>query len=388
MIIEIIATGDEVLTGFTVDTNSTWLSQRLLDHGWQVRRRHTVGDRMDDLIAILQERSQVADILLVNGGLGPTSDDNTTEAAARAAGVPLQLDQHWLDLLLERYAGRGRPMPESNRKQAMLPQTAERIHNPVGTACGFRMPLNRAICYFTPGVPSEFKVMVDEQILPHLQGGQQQGQARVDRFFTFGVSESALSDRLDTLRWPDSIVLGYRSSMPIIELKLISQQTREEDFALARTQLLQVIDPFLVGEDQLDQPASIAALLGDRPLCLQEDGTRGLVLSALAPLLPALQGELRPLPAQLDALLAVSVEPTDSTAITLSIGAASEQGIPLLLRTENRAWGQTLRIGLQNPVLRLGVIAFAAREMLRRALLGQEVLAPYETLQRTDSLIS
>lgn len=82
MIIEIIATGDEVLTGFTVDTNSSWLSQRLLDHGWQVRRRHTVGDRMDDLVAILQERSQVADILLVNGGLGPTSDDKTTEAAA------------------------------------------------------------------------------------------------------------------------------------------------------------------------------------------------------------------------------------------------------------------------------------------------------------------
>lgn len=74
-----------ILTGFTVDTNSAWLCQRLLDHGWQVRRRQTVGDRMDDLVDILQERGQVADILIVNGGLGPTSDDKTTEAAALAA---------------------------------------------------------------------------------------------------------------------------------------------------------------------------------------------------------------------------------------------------------------------------------------------------------------
>lgn len=73
MIIEIISTGDEVLTGFVVDTNSTWLCQRLLDHGWQVRRRQTVGDRMDDLVQRIEERGQIADVILVNGGLGPTS---------------------------------------------------------------------------------------------------------------------------------------------------------------------------------------------------------------------------------------------------------------------------------------------------------------------------
>lgn len=385
MIIEIIATGDEVLTGFTVDTNSSWLSQRLLDHGWQVRRRHTVGDRMDDLVAILQERSQVADILLVNGGLGPTSDDKTTEAAALAADVPLQLDQTWLDLLLERYAGRGRPMPESNRKQALLPANAERIHNPVGTACGFKMPLNRATCYFTPGVPSEFKVMVDEQILPQLVGSQS-GQARVDRFFTFGVSESALSDRLDTLAWPDDIVLGYRSSMPIIELKLISQQANAIAFDQARTQLLQVIEPFLVGEDHLDQPAAIAHLLEGRRLTIQEDGTRGLVLHNLAPRLPQLQGHLQPLPQTLEALYAATIPPADSQSVTLAIGGSSEQGIPLVLRLGEQAWGQTLRSSLHNPPLRTAVIAFAAQEMIRRALLGHAVLGPYETLARHETL--
>ena len=130
MIIEIISTGDEVLTGFTVDTNSAWLCQRLLDHGWQVRRRQTVGDRMDDLVDILRERGRVADILIVNGGLGPTSDDKTTEAAALAAEVELELRDEWLQLLIERYSSRGRDMPESNRKQAMLPAGATLIHNP------------------------------------------------------------------------------------------------------------------------------------------------------------------------------------------------------------------------------------------------------------------
>ena len=82
MIIEIITTGDEVLTGFTVDTNASWLSQQLLENGWQVRRRQTVGDRMDDLTDVLHECSLIADVIIFNGGLGPTSDDKTTDAVS------------------------------------------------------------------------------------------------------------------------------------------------------------------------------------------------------------------------------------------------------------------------------------------------------------------
>ena len=96
MIIEIITTGDEVLTGFTVDTNASWLSMQLLEKGWQVRRRQTVGDRMDDLTDVLQERSLIADVIIFNGGLGPTSDDKTTDAVAQVTGVPLELNSDWL----------------------------------------------------------------------------------------------------------------------------------------------------------------------------------------------------------------------------------------------------------------------------------------------------
>lgn len=386
MIIEIIATGDEVLTGFTLDTNSAWLCQRLLDEGWQVRRRHTVGDRMDDLVAILQERGQVADILLVNGGLGPTSDDKTTEAAALAANVELEFRPEWQRILVERYAARGRIMPESNRKQSCLPQGATLIHNPVGTACGFHMQIGKARCYFTPGVPSEFKVMIDEQILPHIGANHDNGNTRVERYFTFGVSESLLGDRLDTLSWPAHIDLGYRSSMPIIELKLISQQADKTDFAAAEQQLLAVIEPYLVGRDSLDMPGTLAQLLGSKALTIWEDGSRGALLAELAPAIGQLEGNYRSLPDNAEALFTLLQESSKHNSIQLAIGKRSEKGTPIALWDGKRGAAQTLRPGIQNPVLYQLIIAFAAQDMLRRYLSDQPLFGQYETIHRSEAI--
>ena len=385
MIIEIISTGDEVLTGFVVDTNSAWLCQRLLDHGWQVRRRQTVGDRMDDLVAVLQERGQIADVILVNGGLGPTSDDKTTEAAAQAAGVQLELRSEWLELLTERYAARDRVMPQSNEKQAMLPQGATIIPNPIGTACGFMMTIGRARCYFTPGVPSEFKRMVTEQILPDLGERGQKGNTEVRRYFTFGVSESSLSDRLDTLSWPPHIELGYRSSMPVIELKLISQQADQTDFTSAETQLLNVISPYLVARGELNLPAELSEQLASRPLKIYEQGTAGIVLSTLAKELPDLTGSIESLPATAASLLARIQE---EKQLTLAIGSETDQGISIALWDGEKGTSQTLRVGIQNPSLRHGIIAFAAQDMLRRYLKNEPILGNYETLQRTSEVIA
>lgn len=385
MIIEIISTGDEVLTGFVVDTNSAWLCQRLLDHGWQVRRRQTVGDRMDDLVSVLKERGQIADVILVNGGLGPTSDDKTTEAAALAAGVELELRSEWLELLKDRYAARDRIMPHSNSKQAMLPAGAQIIPNPIGTACGFVMTIGRARCYFTPGVPSEFKRMVNEQILPDLGYQGQKGNTEVRRYFTFGVSESSLSDRLDTLSWPTHIELGYRSSMPIIEIKLISQQADQTDFTSAETQLLNVITPYLVARQELNLPAELSEKLASRPLKIYEQGTAGIVLSTLAKELPELTGRIESLPVSAASLLARIQE---ENQLTLAIGSETNQGISIALWDGKKGASQTLRVSIQNPSLRHGIIAFAAQDMLRRYLNNEAILGSYETLQRTDEVIA
>ena len=384
MVIEIISTGDGVLTGFVVDTNSAWLCQRLLDHGWQVRRRQTVGDRMDDLVAVLKERGQVADIILINGGLGPTSDDKTTEAAAQAAGVALELRSEWLELLTERYAARDRVMPQSNEKQAMLPQGATIIPNPIGTACGFMMTIGRARCYFTPGVPSEFKRMVDEQILPDLGSQGSRGNTEVRRYFTFGISESSLGDRLDSLPWPAHIDLGYRSSMPIIELKLISQHADATDFPAAETQLLSVIAPYLVATGNLALPSVINEKLASRPIKIYEHGTKGVLLATLAKEIPQLTGSVEPLPSRAKPLLE---QLREEKQLTIAIGAESEHGIPIALWDGESGCAQTLQASIQNPSLRQGIIAFAAQDMLRRYLNHEPMLGNYETLRRTDEVI-
>src|SRR5690606_29330547 len=144
MQLEMICTGEEVLSGQIVDTNAAWFADTMMNIGVELQLRTTVGDRMDDLVGIFLERSRQADLILVNGGLGPTSDDLSAEALARAAGVPLEEDAEWRAHLEDWFKRRGRVMPASNLKQCLLPQGAIRVDNPVGSAPGFRMRLNRA----------------------------------------------------------------------------------------------------------------------------------------------------------------------------------------------------------------------------------------------------
>jgi nicotinamide-nucleotide amidase len=381
MIIEIITTGDEVLTGFTVDTNASWVSLQLLEQGWQVRRRQTVGDRMDDLTSILHERSLIADVIIFNGGLGPTSDDKTTDAVAQVADVPLVLNQTWLDNLEQKFSNRGRVMPVSNRKQAMLPQGATVLDNPIGTACGFKLKINRAWCYFTPGVPNEFKQMVQQQIIPNLLTHYPSGAAIVRRYFTFGISESSLSDMLDPMVWPAHIELGYRSSMPIIEMKLISQEP-DADFESAEKQLLSVITPYLVASDQLDMPKTLTDLL-QGPLEILEGGTYGQLLSELAQSIPQLCGDYHAhLPDTADELLQ---HIQHHSQLTLAIGAVKDQHYPIALWDGLHGWAQTLYVRTLDVSLQRRIVSFAAQDMLRRYLLKLPVLGEYQTLQRTDS---
>ena len=132
--VEMLSTGDEVLHGQIVDTNAAWLADFFFHQGLPLSRRNTVGDNLDDLVTILRERSQHADVLIVNGGLGPTSDDLSALAAATAKGEGLVLHEAWLKEMERYFHERGRVMAPSNRKQAELPASAEFINKPVGTA--------------------------------------------------------------------------------------------------------------------------------------------------------------------------------------------------------------------------------------------------------------
>ncbi len=147
--VEMLSTGDEVLHGQIVDTNAAWLADFSFIRAAIISPQYG-GDNLDDLVTILRERSQHADVLIVNGGLGPTSDDLSALAAATAKGEGLVLHEAWLKEMERYFHERGRVMAPSNRKQAELPASAEFINNPVGTACGFAIQLNRCLMFFTP----------------------------------------------------------------------------------------------------------------------------------------------------------------------------------------------------------------------------------------------
>ncbi len=267
--VEMLSTGDEVLHGQIIDTNAAWLADFFFNQGLPLTRRNTVGDDLDALVAILRERSEQADVLIVNGGLGPTSDDLSALAAATAKGEGLILHPEWLETMTRFFAERGRPMAESNRKQAEIPASAEMINNPVGTACGFAIQLNRCLMFFTPGVPSEFKVMVEQEILPRLRQRFTLPDPPVClRMTTFGRSESELAQSLNPLTLPPGVVMGYRSSMPIIELKLTGPANQRDAMLALWPEVRKVAGDSLIFEGTEGLPAQIARCLQERQLSL------------------------------------------------------------------------------------------------------------------------
>lgn len=224
MRIEVICTGDEVLTGKIVNTNFSYITQRLEDAGLSVKWETTVGDDREDLLLAFQLAGQRADAVIVNGGLGPTVDDLSQEIAAKAAGVELELSEEWLARMHEYFARRSRVMPPNNRKQAMLPAGAEVLDNPIGTACGFAVDIGKARFFFTPGVPRELRRMLEEEIIPRLlKKSGLQAAIFLKRFHSYGIGESHADTLLAGVAElvPDGTVkLGFRAHYPQLETKL------------------------------------------------------------------------------------------------------------------------------------------------------------------------
>ena len=224
MKIEILCTGDEILSGKTVNTNYSYMARRLTEHGFNTCWGTVVGDDRVSLVNAMRDAAKRADAVIVNGGLGPTIDDLSQQVAAEAAGVALALYQPWLERIQAWYESRGRKMPDSNKKQAMLPVESEFIDNPIGTACGFALDIDKTRFFFTPGVPKELHRMLDEQIIPRLQAMRgEEIFTRVKRFHTFGMGESRadiLLEGIEGIAKNGAVKLGFQSHYPQLETKL------------------------------------------------------------------------------------------------------------------------------------------------------------------------
>ena len=198
MNVEIIAIGTELLLGQIVNSNATRIGERLAESGLDHYRQTVVGDNIDRMTEAIVDAASRADAIIITGGLGPTKDDLTRQAVARAAGASLVMDDDQADDLRERWRRRGMDMPESNLQQAEKPASAAFIDNPKGTAPGIRMTIDGAEVFALPGVPAEMMWMLDNEVIPTLAGdGDGVVTSRLLR--SWGESESAIGERLGDL---------------------------------------------------------------------------------------------------------------------------------------------------------------------------------------------
>ena len=198
--VELVTIGDELLLGFTVDTNGAYLGRRLASLGIAIVRRTAVGDVMSDITAALAEALGRTGAVITTGGLGPTSDDLTRDAVARLFGQDLRVDEEHLSWMRERWRTRfNRDLPESNKRQALLPAGATKLRNAHGSAPGILMEDARGLIVSLPGVPRELRGMTDDVLLPLLsqRGFGSAAGAIVSRTLrTTGIAESLLQDQL------------------------------------------------------------------------------------------------------------------------------------------------------------------------------------------------
>jgi nicotinamide-nucleotide amidase len=292
MRIEVLCTGDELLTGLTADTNSPYFMERLLPYGEQVARTTIVGDVREELLEALSTLSARADVVLVSGGLGPTADDLTAECAAEAAGVPLLESAEALQALEERFARRGILLTPNNRRQAMVPRGAEVVLNPNGSAPMFVLRLGRSTLFFLPGVPREYRHLVDAEVLPRikkLRGKQPDATYLAFRLLrTVGLPESHLDAKVAPMaREHPNVSFGFRTQAPENHLKLMargpSQAAADAALAAAEEASRAVLGTHVFGQDGDRHAGVIGALLLSRgeTVALAESCTGGRIADLL-----------------------------------------------------------------------------------------------------------
>lgn len=287
---EILATGDEILTGAVIDSNSAYIAQKLEESGIEVVRHGCAGDDIEAIAAILKEISTRADMAVVTGGLGPTLDDITAEAVARAAGVEFVFDREAMSCIENFLKTQGRDVIALNKRQAMLPEGAECLVNSVGTAPGFVLRIGRCVFFFLPGVPSEMRRMLSDGVLPwidKLQKGER-SFSLVKTISTFGLTEASVNERLAGLTEKFSgIKLGLRARFPIIYVKLYVRGKDKEraDILLEKASefVLNKIGGFAFSADGESMETVVGSLLRREKatIAVAESCTGGLISNLL-----------------------------------------------------------------------------------------------------------
>jgi len=288
--VEIVTIGTEILLGHLVDTNSAYCARVLADHGVDVYAKHSVGDNADRLAVMLTGALDRADGAITTGGLGPTVDDLTKDAVARAVGKKLVLHEPSLRAIEERFRSFGRTMTENNRRQAYLPEDCIVLENPHGTAPGFvALRGDGRFVACMPGVPREMKPMLEERLVPWLvQRFGLREAIYTKTLHTVGIGESDLDRRIEdlfrTLENPKIAVLahGFRVDVKVMA-KADSRERAEAMIEPVAAELRARIGSGYYGDDDTTLAGAIVARLAERGLTLAtaESCTGGAVADAI-----------------------------------------------------------------------------------------------------------
>jgi nicotinamide-nucleotide amidase len=416
---EILTIGDELLRGEIVDTNKSFLSDRLLRFDVETRFHSSVCDDPADMTDAFRRAAGRADVVLVSGGLGPTRDDITLEVLAKSFGRGLRLHEPSLAAIRRFFERLGREMSPSNEKQALLPEGAEVLPNPVGTAPGCMLEVERCVFFCLPGVPRELVRMMDEEVLPRLAARLRPAGAGVLRatlLRTFGMGESTLEDELKDLAREEGVSLGFRTAFPDNYLRPVARAATEAE---ANARLARVCDairarlgPLVYGQDDETMELVLGRLLAERKqsLAVAESCTGGLLaqrVSAVPGASRYLRGGVvayaneakRDLLGVPEALLAVHGAVSAAVARAMAEGARARFGADLAVSTTGISGPDG---GTAEKPVGLVFVGFAdargseayeflfpfdrerhrlvtsqvALDWVRRALLGEERVAP------------
>jgi len=279
----ILSTGDELTTGKVIDTNSAFIADRLFSMGIKVAAVLKVGDDREALLWAMREAADLGEIIIGTGGLGPTEDDLTSEVVAEFLGCPLVQNEEIAAALRKRFEARRIPWTANNLKQALFPQGAEILPNPVGTAPGFRVSFgeNKTLSWLS-GVPQEMTAMFDQTVMPWIvamRGGQDQIFSQA--FKVYGLTESKLDDVVKPIGLEPGIKLSFRAHYPDLTLRVTvagaSKEQRRFIETCKRIRLILGSHIYAEGDTTLEQ--RVGQLLSERhrTLALAESCTGGLI---------------------------------------------------------------------------------------------------------------
>lgn len=286
MIAEILSTGDEVCQGVVVNSNAAHIAAALADAGLKISRHTCVGDDLDALAGIVKEIAERADIAVVTGGLGPTMDDLTAEAAAMATGLPLRENTAALAGIVEFFQRFSRTMSPSDHKQALLPDGAVPLLNSRGTAPGFSLAIHQCRFYFLPGVPVEMTQMLSTAVIPDIlaRSGGSRSVLCTRSVSVFGVPEARINDKLKHFKEVHpSVRIGTIARFPAIYIKLSAighrSGTLERDLENAHSWVMDQIGDHVFSPEGQTMEETVGRLLlrHKATLAVAESCTGGLI---------------------------------------------------------------------------------------------------------------